>query len=112
MAASGTKAEVFADAVPLLEGARDLVQAGAVAGGTKRNMAFVDPWVSWAKGTTEDDRVLLADAQTSGGLVIACPPERLDDLRRELASRGEAGAEIGVVSAGKAGTISVVATSQ
>jgi selenide, water dikinase len=107
MAASGTAAEIDATAVPYLDGARDLVRAGAVAGGTRRNLAFVEPWVIWADGVAEDDRILLADAQTSGGLLLACPPSSLGALRRELLSRGEAGAEIGVVRAGNAGSIAV-----
>jgi len=94
--------------VPLLEGARELVQAGAVAGGTRRNMTFVEPWTSTGDGVTDEDRTLLADAQTSGGLLIACPSDRLDGLRKELLARSEAGAEIGVVRAGRPGTIELV----
>lgn len=107
MAASGTSAEIHSAAVPYLEGARDLVRAGAVAGGTRRNMAFVEPWMRWEDGIGEDDRILLADAQTSGGLLLACPPDRLDVLRRELLARGEAAAEIGSVRAEEAGAIRV-----
>jgi len=109
MLASGTEAQVWSNAVPLLEGSRELVHAGAVAGGTRRNMAFVEPWVTTPSGVVgEDDRILLADAQTSGGLLIACPPERLDVLRRELGERGEAGAEIGSIRDGRPGAIEVV----
>ena len=110
MLASGTSADVFAAAVPVLEGAADLVAAGAVAGGTRRNMAYVDPAVRWEPGIGELDRVLLADAQTSGGLLIACPPRRLRALRRELQARGESGAEIGRVGAGIAGSIAVLSS--
>jgi len=106
--ASGTSAEVRSDHVPLLDGARELVRAGAVAGGTRRNMVFVEPFVDVAEGVAEDDYILLADAQTSGGLLISTPPDRLAALRRELAARGETGAEVGVVAAGKAGSIRVV----
>jgi selenide, water dikinase len=105
--ASGVAAEVWAGDVPLLAGTRELVGAGAVAGGTRRNMTFVDPWISRSDGVTEDDRVVLADAQTSGGLLIACPPGALDALRSELLSRGEAGAEVGVVRAGRPGSIAL-----
>jgi selenide,water dikinase len=108
MAASGTSAELSTDRVPLLEGTRELVRAGAVAGGTRRNMAYVEPWVDAADGVTEDDFILLADAQTSGGLLISCPPDRLGALRRELDERGEPCSEIGTVRAGKAGSIRVV----
>ena len=107
MAASNTSAEIAASAVPLLDGAPELVRAGAVAGGTRRNMTFVEPWVSWADDVSEDDRILLADAQTSGGLLIACATDRLDALRRELFRRGEAGAEIGSVRSERPGSIAV-----
>ena len=107
MLASGLAADIGAQAVPVLEGARDLVAAGAVAGGTRRNMAFVSPWVRFDDAVTEEDRILLADAQTSGGLLIACPPERLTDLRSGLAERGESGAGIGRVVAGTPGSIRV-----
>ena len=63
--ASNVSATMWADSVPYLDGARDLVGKGAVAGGTRRNMAFVDPWVT-GDGVEETDRILLADAQTSG----------------------------------------------
>jgi selenide, water dikinase len=108
LAASGTSAEVWADRVPILDGAREYVRAGAVAGGTRRNMAFVDPWVEAAAGVGEDDSILLADAQTSGGLLIACPPDRLEELHRGLAERGETGHEVGVVGSAKPGSIRVL----
>jgi len=108
LAASGASAQVWASEVPILEGALDLVRQGAVAGGTRRNMTFVAPWVASSDGVTEEDRILLADAQTSGGLLICCPPESLETLRRELLARGEAGAEIGVIRAGAAGTIELL----
>ena len=105
--ASGVSATLSAGGVPVLEGARDLVTAGAVAGGTRRNIAFVSPWVRYDDAVEEEDRILLADAQTSGGLLIACPPDRVTDLHAELRGRGELGAEIGRVSGGKAGAIEV-----
>jgi selenide,water dikinase len=71
-------------------------------------MAFVEPWVDAADSVSEDDYILLADAQTSGGLLISCAPDRLGALRRELHERGELGAEIGTVRAGNAGSIRVV----
>jgi selenide,water dikinase len=102
--ASGVAATVWASDVPYLDAARDLVGKGAVAGGTRRNMTFVEPHVV-ADGIDETDRVLLADAQTSGGLLIACPSERLDALLAGLLERGDAAAEVGVVTDGAAGAI-------
>jgi len=68
--ASGLTARVDAAAVPYLEGARAALTAGFVSGGTRRNLAWVRPHLR-ASGVTEDDLLLLADAQTSGGLLLA-----------------------------------------
>ena len=68
--ASGVAAEIDASAVPLIDGALDLARSGVVPGGTKRNHASVDPHVDWGE-LTEPEQLLLADAQTSGGLLVA-----------------------------------------
>ena len=68
--ASGVTAVVDTAAVPYLEGAREAVAAGYVSGGTRRNLGWVSPHVD--RGTlSEEECLLLADAQTSGGLLIA-----------------------------------------
>jgi selenide,water dikinase len=71
--ASNLTAVINADAVPYLDGARDALDAGHVSGGTRRNLEWVSPHVSWAgrAATDERERLLLADAQTSGGLLVA-----------------------------------------
>jgi selenide,water dikinase len=66
--ASGVSAVIDAAAVPYLDGARDSLQAGYVSGGTKRNLDWVRPHLTSAVG--EDELLLLADAQTSGGLLL------------------------------------------
>jgi selenide,water dikinase len=68
--ASGVTARVDAAAVPYLEGARDALAAGHVSGGTRRNLDWVRPHLD--PGTVAgDELLLLADAQTSGGLLVA-----------------------------------------
>jgi selenide,water dikinase len=68
--ASGVTAVLDTAAVPLLDGARGAVRDGYVPGGTRRNLEWVSPFTDF--GTTDDDtRLLLADAQTSGGLLVA-----------------------------------------
>jgi selenide,water dikinase len=69
--ASGVTAEIDAKAVPYADGARESARAGYVSGGTRRNLAWVDPHVEWGAGVDETERLLLADAQTSGGLLVA-----------------------------------------
>ncbi len=68
--ASGVTARVAAQAVPYLEGARQALAQGYVSGGTKRNLDWVRPHLDPAT-LGEDELLLLADAQTSGGLLIA-----------------------------------------
>jgi len=68
--ASGVSAVVEAAAVPLIEGARAAAAAGHIPGGSRRNLAWVLPHTD--TGTTgEDELLMLADAQTSGGLLVA-----------------------------------------
>jgi len=110
LAASGVSADVDAAAVPLLPGAAELAspEMGAVPGGTGRNRDAVAPHVTFAPGVDEPTRVLLCDAQTSGGLLLAVPAERADALVAALKKEGTpAAARIGRVTAGPAGSIHV-----
>jgi selenide, water dikinase len=104
VAASGVAARIDAGAVPVLEGTLDLADQGVIAGGTRRNRAFVEPVVDWGD-LSEPERFVLADAQTSGGLLIAASDP--DPLRRRLAAAGVAHAEIGTTVSGPAGRIAI-----
>jgi selenide,water dikinase len=68
--ASGVTAVVDAAAVPYLDGARQALRDGYVSGGTRRNLDWVSPHID-VTAVGEDEVLLLADAQTSGGLLIA-----------------------------------------
>jgi selenide, water dikinase len=68
--ASGVTAVVDARAVDYLDGARTAVRDGFVSGGSQRNLAWVTPHTDFGC-VGEEDRLLLADAQTSGGLLVA-----------------------------------------
>ncbi|MGW7259746.1 selenide, water dikinase SelD [Streptomyces sp. NPDC054834] len=68
--ASGVTAVVDTAAVPYLDGAREAVRDGYVSGGTRRNLEWVAPFTDFGD-TDADTRLLLADAQTSGGLLVA-----------------------------------------
>lgn len=67
--ASGAAARIDAGAVPVLRAARELLGQGFVPGGSRRNLDWVRPHLR-AEGVGEDELVLLADAQTSGGLLV------------------------------------------
>jgi selenide,water dikinase len=103
--ASGASAVVNALSVPLLPGALELTAAGFVSGGTRNNMAYLEPWASFSPGVPADVAVLLQDAQTSGGLLLATPSP--DTLLAELGSRGILGAVVGRVEGGTPGRIDV-----
>lgn len=68
--ASGVGAIIDRAAVPVVDGAREALRDGFVSGGTRRNLDWVRPHLRTASGVGEDDLLLLADAQTSGGLLV------------------------------------------
>ena len=68
--ASGVGAVIDTDAVPLIDGAAQALADGFISGGTRRNADWVRPHVTLAEGRSEQDLLLLADAQTSGGLLV------------------------------------------
>jgi len=94
-------------AIPLIPGVRELAKF-SVPGGTRANLRYVNDKTVWGEGIIEDDKLLLADAQTSGGLLIAVSPDKLDALLTGLKARGvETRAVIGEVIEGEAGKIFV-----
>jgi selenide,water dikinase len=106
-AGSGVAAEVHADAVPVIDGVRELLAEGMVAGGTQRNHAFVSETVDWG-ALPEPEQLLFADAQTSGGLLLAVDQARTGDLVAALVARGTLAASVvGRVVPGDAGFVSV-----
>lgn len=106
--ASGVAATLDAARVPVIDGTRALLARGAVPGGTKRNLQSVAGAVRFAATIPEPEQLLLADAQTSGGLLMALPRERVERLDQALAREGLPPAPvIGAITAGEAGTIDV-----
>ena len=81
--ASAARLAIEVHAVPLLDGARELLAAGHATGGAKRNAEWVAPEVDW-NDTGEEWRALLCDPQTSGGLLVALAPERVDAYRERM----------------------------
>ena len=98
--ASGLDAELDADAVPLLDGVLEIAAAGVVPGGSKRNLERARRVTSFAEGVGDPMRLLLADAQTSGGLLLCLPEERAEEAVARLRAEGCArAATIGRLSA-------------
>lgn len=96
-AASGVGAVVDMAAVPLLVQAADLYDAGFIPGGTVRNIEYVRSHVDG--DADERALTLLADAQTSGGLLFGCDAARADDALDRLADTGHRAAVIGEFTA-------------
>ena len=108
LSASGAAAELDAAAVPLLPKAMELAERGAIPGGTKRNREALEAHVKFGAEVPEPLRVLLFDAQTSGGLLIAVEADRADALVKGLEREGTpAAVRIGRVTRGSAGSITV-----
>lgn len=95
---SGVGAVIDLGGVPVIEEAWRLVKEGIAPGGSRRNLEFLRERLLPGAGVGEDELLLLADAQTSGGLLIAVAPERVEKLKEELASRGvPVAAEVGEI---------------
>ena len=110
--ASGVSARIEAGAVPLLPHAEELANAGMVPGGSRRNLSSVESMLD-AQDIDEADLLLLADAQTSGGLLIAVDAALANALAQALADAGTTGWRIGTIverefSHGPSGQIAVV----
>lgn len=91
--ASMVSARVEMASVPVLDGVAELAEAGVYPGGSMRNLASVWPAVTSRVGETS--LKILADAQTSGGLLMAVAPDILDGLVERLASVAPVAAVIG-----------------
>jgi len=93
--------------IPFIPGVRELGQS-CIPGGTRENLRHMKDKIDWEEGITEHEKLMLADAQTSGGLLIAVPADRLVRLLAGLAARGvETMSVIGEVMEGKTGKIFV-----
>jgi len=91
---SSVSAVIESASVPILKGALPLAAAGEIAGGTRRNLAAIDSLTTFAN-IPDDIKWILADAQTSGGLLIAVDEPLSDALVQALSDEGVTGWVIG-----------------
>jgi len=80
---------IEARAVPALAAAREYLRPAFVCGGSQRNLDFGGGRVTIAATVTDEERILMHDVQTSGGLMIAVPPDRGDALVHDLRAGGD-----------------------
>jgi selenide,water dikinase len=99
--ASRVTADLRFDWVPLLPGVQKLAESGIVPGGTRRNLDDIASHVRFPQEMPEWQRLLLADAQTNGGLLAALPPEEAPSVLKALARRGVTGTVIGRLAKGR-----------
>lgn len=107
VSASGVDARVYVSRVPVLPGVPELAEKDLFPGGTYRNMASVEGLVTWAPHLAEWQRLLLCDAQTSGGLLFGVSAQAAAAMLAALREAGVHAAEVGEVIAGT-GRVEVV----
>ncbi len=101
LSASRVKANLYAGRVPFFSEAEKLVAQNVVPGGTMANLKNYESFVKWAGDVSEVHKILLNDAQTSGGLLIFAPREKLGTLSRLLGKEDILAAHIGDVAEGE-----------
>jgi selenide,water dikinase len=94
--ASDVSASIDVDAVPVLDGVEGYADIGAIPGGTRRNLKAVEPMVAFGP-LGDRSRMILADAQTSGGLLLAIDAPLEAALHQALADTGTDGWTIGKI---------------
>lgn len=107
MRASGVGARLQAGAVPVFAKVPELAAAGAVPGGTTRNLEAAAEYARWGAHVSGVLRTVLADAQTSGGLLITAAPDAAPRLLGELAARQTLAVIVGEVIAHPTGVVEV-----
>ena len=106
--ASNLTLQIHASKVPFMAGAPELAADGCISGGSMRNFDEAIEFVKWDDRINELTRQMLCDAQTSGGLAIVIPPERVDRLLNELQKRHVDGTVIGSVIEKSSRSIEVI----
>lgn len=104
-ASANVNAVLHASALPVLPGALDLAREGVLAGGTRANRTHAGDAFVVAEGVDDTCAWVVCDAQTSGGLLIACPPTDAARLADALVAEGLAAAVVGEVVEGDGAVI-------
>ncbi len=104
--ASGVAARLRFGAIPLIHGVLDFARDGVVPGGSQKNLANFGRTTRFDGSWSDAERLAVADAQTSGGLLLSVPAEKADAMGEALRKRGiEHFARIGEIEAGEPGAI-------
>jgi selenium donor protein len=109
LSASSVDAELWAAQVPILDGTERLVGLGEIPGGSESNLEAAERWTDWEEGIGRTLRVILADAQTSGGLLAAIDPDRGEASLSVLEGAGIEAALVGRITGAGDGRCVVIA---
>jgi selenide,water dikinase len=102
-AASGVRLSFHFDSIPFVTGAKRYAQEWIFPGGTTDNRLYYQAHVNFAPGIDEPSQMLLFDAQTSGGLLLAVPQDKLSDFLQIAKNQDQPMWVVGEVEAGPAG---------
>ncbi len=109
LVASNAAAEIQLSKVPIMDEAWEFARAGTVPAGSHNNYRYLKPKITWDEGLSQEARLILNDAQTSGGLLIAVSPEKSDLLQKQLVKETCLSTrQIGKVISGNTGSIVVI----
>lgn len=86
--ASKVCARLNIGSVPKFDGVMELIQKDIVSGGTRRNLDSAERFIYYDQNIDSQNKILLSDAQTSGGLLISVSPDKINDLMSELENHG------------------------
>ena len=86
---SGVDAEIWYEEVGFMDKARELLASKVIPGGTANNLEYIRKYLKPGKGIGENNLLMLADAQTSGGLLFTIPKENLENIRKNFLDAGE-----------------------
>ena len=86
--ASSVGAKLTLSDIPMIDGISGLLKQGIAPGGTHNNLLSSQDLVNWSSGISQESKLSLCDAQTSGGLLMSVPSSKSDDMMRELLQAG------------------------
>lgn len=105
---SNVAVRIHLSSVPVIPGTWQLLEEGIAPGGTHRNLNSVEKSLHWSSNISQEAKLLLCDAQTSGGLLISLPHEKAGSLIKQLELRGVYGSVVGEVFKSETAGIHVV----
>jgi len=86
--ASQMDAEIFSDKVPIIQETWDFATSNIIPGGSKNNLAYFSKYIKWEEQISEIEKIILSDAQTSGGLLFSVPQNEKEQVLTKLKEGG------------------------